>query len=104
MHCKDETTFETAKHTQTMAPEKLAIRTSKDFLHDQELKRMTEPIPAATKRTILRNQVTGKSLQTPPIYVNGTRLSDMESEMNCIFDIAEHHSASPLTVMVVELG
>ena len=87
-----------------MAPEKLAIRTSKDFLHDQELKRMTEPIPAATIRTILRNQVSGKWLQIPPRYVNGTFLAGMELEMNCIFDIAEHHSTSPLTVMVVELG
>ena len=54
---KDETTFETAKHTQAMATAKSAIRTSKDSLHEQE-------IPAATKRTIVRSQETGKWLQT----------------------------------------
>ena len=33
---------------------------------------------AATKRTILRSQETGKWLQTPPSYFNGTCLSDMK--------------------------
>ena len=75
---KDETTFETANHTQTMATAKAAIRTSRDNLHEQELKRITDPIPAATKCTILRSQETGQWLQTPPSYVNGTCLTDME--------------------------
>ena len=72
---KDETSFETAKHTQTTATAKAAIRTSRGSLHEQELKRITGPIPAATKRNILRSQETGKWLQTPPSYVNGTCLS-----------------------------
>ena len=64
-----------------MAGAQVAIRTFKDSLHELELKRITDPIPAATKRTILRSQETGKWLQTPPSYVNmvrGTCLSDME--------------------------
>ena len=70
------TEFET---TQTTATATAAIRTSKDYLHEQELnKRITVPIPAATKRTILRCHETGKWLQTPPSYVNETSLSDME--------------------------
>ena len=75
---KDETTFETAPHTQTMTEAKTAIQTSKDSLHERELKRFVDPIPEATKHTILRSQETGKWLQTPPSYVNGTCLSDME--------------------------
>ena len=55
-----------------------AIRTFENCLHEQELKRITEPIPAATKRTIIRSQKTGKWLQTPPSYVNGTGLADMK--------------------------
>ena len=51
---------------------------SKDSLHEQELKRITDPIPAATKRTIFRSQATGKRPQTPPCYVNGTCLSEIE--------------------------
>ena len=66
------------KHTQTMATAKSAIRTSKDTLHEWELKRITDPRPAATKRTVLRNQETGKGLQIPPSYVNGMCLSEME--------------------------
>ena len=54
---KDWTTFETAKHTRTMAA---AIRASKDCLNEQELKRISEPIPTATKSIILRSQETGK--------------------------------------------
>ena len=68
---KDEISFETAKENQTME----AIRKSRDSLHEEELK---HPIQAATKRTILRSQETGKWLQTPPSYVNGTCLSEME--------------------------
>ena len=75
---KDETTFETATHTRIMAAAKAAIRTAKDRRHEWELKRITDPIPAATKRTILRSQETGTWLQTPPSYVNGTCLSEME--------------------------
>ena len=43
---KDTTTFEKAKHTQTMAAAKVAIRAFKDCLHEEELKRITDPIPA----------------------------------------------------------
>ena len=42
-----------------------AIRTSKDSLHERELVRIT-------------SQETGKWLQTPPSYVNGTCFSEME--------------------------
>ena len=45
---KDETTSEPVKHTQTMAAAKAAIRTSKDYLPEQELKRITDPIPAVS--------------------------------------------------------
>ena len=45
---------------------------------ERELKRITDPIPAATKRTILRSQETGWWLQTPPSYANGICLSEME--------------------------
>ena len=51
---KDEVPFETANNTQTMAAAKAAIQTSRCSLHEQELKRITYPIPAATKRTILK--------------------------------------------------
>ena len=74
----DEPIFETAKHTQTMATAKATIRTSKNCLHEHELKRITDPIRAAPKRTILRSQETGKWLQTSPSYVNGTCLSEIE--------------------------
>ena len=53
---KDETTYEAVKHAKTMAAAKAAIRTSRDSLHKQELKRITDPIPAAPKRTIIRSQ------------------------------------------------
>ena len=75
---KDETTFGTAKHTQIMAAAKSAIGASKDRLHEQELKRITDPILAATESTNLRGQEIGKGLQTPPSYINGTYLSDLE--------------------------
>ena len=39
---KDEKIFGTAKHTQTTARAKAAIRTSKDSLHKQELKRSNQ--------------------------------------------------------------
>ena len=70
---KDETTFGTAKHTQIMAAAKSAIGASKDRLHEQELKRITDPIPAATKIKILRSQATRKWLQTPPSFIDRTR-------------------------------
>ena len=63
----DETSCETAKHTQTMAAAKAAIPTSKDSLHEQEFKRITDTMSATTKRTILRTQETGKWLQTPQV-------------------------------------
>ena len=44
-----------------------AIRTSKDSLHERELVRITSQVTAS-----------GKWLQTPPSYVNGTCLSEME--------------------------
>ena len=75
---KDETTFETAKHTQTMATAKAAIQTSKDILHEWELKRITVPIPAATKNTIFRSQETGKWLQTPPSYDTSMVLASLK--------------------------
>ena len=74
----DESAFETAVHTQTMAAAKAAIQASKDCMHQQELKRITDPMQAATKRTILRGQETGQWLQIPPSYINGTCLSDLE--------------------------
>ena len=39
-----------------MAAAKAAILTFKDSLHEQELKRIIDPILAATKRTILRTK------------------------------------------------
>ena len=57
----NETSFVmTAKHAQTMAAAKAPIQTSNDSLLEQEVKRITNPIPAATKRSILRSQETGK--------------------------------------------
>ena len=44
---KGKATFETAEHTQTMAAGRAAIRTSKSRLHERELKRITDPIPAS---------------------------------------------------------
>ena len=52
------------------------------------LKRITDPLPAATKLTILRSQETSKWLQTPP------SLSDMEFN-----DTLHLHPISPLTVI-----
>ena len=61
----DETTFATATHTETTAAAKAAIRTSRDSLHEQEkLESITDPIPTAAQRTILRSQETGQWLQT----------------------------------------
>ena len=90
---KDVTTFETAKHTQTTATAKAAVRTSRDSLHEQELKHITGPIPAPAKRTILRSQETGKLLQTPPRYDTSMELAALiwNSEMHCIYAIVEHH-------------
>ena len=75
----DETTFETAKQTQTMAA-KAAIRTTKDSLHEQELKRITAPIPGAAKRTTFSKPRNRQVAANPSKlrYVNGTCLSDME--------------------------
>ena len=81
---KDATNFETTKYTQTMAATKSAIRTSKACLHEQELKGMTDSIPATTERTILRSQVTGKWMETPPSYDTSM---DLASLMHGIFDI-----------------
>ena len=67
---------ETAKHTQTTTAANAAIRASKDSLHEKELKRLTDPIPAAAKRTIHSSQEPGKWLQTPP-----SCLSEMELKM-----------------------
>ena len=61
---KDETTSACPNHGSSYA----AIRTTRDRLHKQELKRITYPITAATKRTLLRSQETGKWLQTQPSY------------------------------------
>ena len=91
---KDETTFETATHTRIMAAAKAAIRTAKDRRHEWELKRITDPIPAGTKRTILRSQDTSKWIYTPLSYDNGTCLFEKwKSVMHCIFDIVEHPQA-----------
>ena len=57
---------------------KAAIRTSKDSLHEQEFKRITDPIPAVTKPTTLKSQETGKWLQILPSYVHGCCLFHME--------------------------
>ena len=97
---KDETTFETAKHTQTMAETKAAIGTSRDRLHEKELKRMIDPIPAASERTILRS----KWLQTPPSYVNGTCLSNMEFRHPLHLRYCRTPPNPPPTAMVVELN
>ena len=58
---KDETTFETAKHNQTMAATNATSRTSKDRLHEQEPKRIIDPIPAASKRTMLKSSRNGRA-------------------------------------------
>ena len=99
---KDETNFETAKHTQTTAAEKQAIRISRDSLHERELSHITDPLPAATKRTILRSQETGEWLQTPQVTSMELAFLKWNSKMHCPFDIVEHHPISPLTAMVVE--
>ena len=93
---KDETTLEPAKHSQTMAAAKAAIRTSRDSLHEQGLKRITDPITASTKRTILICQETCKELQTPPSYDTSMELVSLlwNSEMHCIINI-EGHTESP---------
>ena len=75
---KDETTFETAKHTPTMSAVKAVIRTYIDSLHEQELKRIIDPIATVTKCTIIRSQETGKWLQTSPTYVTDICLFDTE--------------------------
>ena len=51
---KYETTFESAKHPQTMAAAIAALRTSRESLFTQELKRITDPTPAATEHTLLK--------------------------------------------------
>ena len=72
--------------------------------HEQELKRTTDPIPAAIKLTILRSQETSKWLQTPPMFANGTYLCEMK------FRDALHHRYRrklpnlPVSAMVVELN
>ena len=45
---KDETASEPVTYTHAMAAAKAAIRTSKDSLPEQELKRITDPIPAVS--------------------------------------------------------
>jgi hypothetical protein len=102
---KEETTKKTSKHTQTMAAAKAAIRTCKENLHEQELMRITDPMPAATKRTFpseAKKQASGCKHH----QVTSMELVSLiwNSEMHCIFDIAEHHPISPLTTMVVELN
>ena len=101
---ENDTTFET--DTQTMAAAKAAIRTSIDWLHEQELKRITDRIPAATNRTILVSQETGKWMQTPPSFDTSMELASLiwNSEMHCIIDCVEHNAISPLIAMVVELN
>ena len=49
---------------------------------------MTDSIPATTKRTILRSQVTGKWLETPPSYDTSMGIASLKwySEMHGIFD------------------
>jgi hypothetical protein len=78
-----------------------------------QIHRSTDPIPAATKRTILRSKKHGQVAANPTMFVtsiNGTCLSDLEFRdalhciLRCIFDIAEHHPTSPLIVKVVELN
>ena len=94
-------------HTQTMTATKAAIRTSRKSLHEQELKRFTDPISAATKRTILRSQETGQWLQLcKPYQVSSMKLASLiwNSEIHFIFDIVVHHPISPLIAMVVELN
>ena len=46
--------------------------------HKRELKRITDPIPSATIRNIIRTQETGKGLQAPPSNVDGTCRSGLE--------------------------
>ena len=68
-----------------------------------ELKRITAPIPAVTKCTILRIQelTSGCKLhRVTPMELASLKLN---SEMHYIFVIFEHHPISPLTAMVVEL-
>ena len=76
-----------------MAAANAAIRTSRDSLEEQELKRITDPIPVATKRTILRIQETGMWLQTAPSYDTSMELASLirNLEMHCISDIVKHH-------------
>ena len=64
---------------------------SRDSLHDHELKRLTDPIPAATKRTIVKSHETGKWLQAPPSYDTSMELAYLiwNSEMHVIFDITQ---------------
>ena len=87
-----------------MAAANAAIRTSKDSLNEHELRLITDLTQAATKRTILRCQKTGKWLQTLPSYVKGTCLSKMEFRDALHLDIVGHHSISSLIAMVVELN
>ena len=61
---KDATTFEVAKHTQSMAAANAAIRTSEDSLH--EVKRTTDPIPAANNRTQFRDALRPRYCITSP--------------------------------------
>ena len=71
-----------------MAEAKSASRTSRDHLHEHELKRIKYSIPAATKRTILRTQ-------TRPSYVNGTCISDMEIQWCIASSILQNTTPSP---------
>ena len=79
-----------------MAEVKAAIRSSKDRLHQQMLKRITYLTPAATKHAIGCKPHQDTSIELAALKWN--------TEMLCTFDIVGHHPISPLIAMVVELN
>ena len=66
--------------------------------------RSSSAMAAATKRTILRSQETGKWLQTLPSYVNGTRLSDIKFRDALHLRYCRTPPNLPVIAMVSELN
>ena len=74
-------------------------------LHEQELKRITDPVPVATKPNAPFSEPKKQASGCKPHQVTSIQLASLvwNSDMHCIFEIVEDHLIIPFIAMDVEL-
>ena len=74
-------------------------------LQEQELKRITDPVPVATKPNAPFSEPKKQASGCKPHQVTSIQLASLvwNSDMHCIFEIVEDHLIIPFIAMDVEL-